>query len=41
MAINTGPDDMLELGLITSEVDQTLRPDLMSRLQELSGNPSG
>ena len=33
--------DMLELGLITTEVERTLPPDLMSRLQELKDTPNG
>jgi hypothetical protein len=33
--------DMLELDLITPEIEQTLPPDLMSRLQELKDNPNG
>ncbi len=33
--------DMLEIGLITPEVEQTLPPDLMARLQELKDNPNG
>jgi hypothetical protein len=33
--------DMLELGLITPEIERTLPSDLMSRLQELKDNPNG
>jgi hypothetical protein len=33
--------DMLELGMITPEIERTLPPDLMARLQELKDNPDG
>jgi hypothetical protein len=33
--------DMLEVGLITPEIEQTLPPDLMARLQELKDTPNG
>ncbi len=33
--------DMLEVGLITPEVEATLPADLMARLQELKDNPNG
>ena len=33
--------DMLEVGLITPEIERRLPPDLMARLQELKDNPNG
>lgn len=34
-------DDMLGVGLITPEVEATLPPDLLARLEELKRNPEG
>jgi hypothetical protein len=34
-------DDMLAVGLITPEVEATLPPDLLARLEELKRNPDG